>query len=68
MAHKVRFENGNDWQRVYIDGVLVYDHHSIDACDLLELLGIECESVWGSFVRRADGTLDFVSDKRGDSK
>lgn len=37
--------DGDDWEGLYIDGVLVFENHTVGAQDVLRALGIECDWV-----------------------
>ena len=38
--------NGDDWNGLYLDGVLVQQGHEVSVRSVLKALGIECEEVW----------------------
>lgn len=43
----ITIAKGDDWIAIYdSDGDCIYQDHRIDSDRLLELIGIECKSVW----------------------
>lgn len=43
---KIDIIKSDDWTALYLDGVLVYENHSLSAVDLLEYLGVDYTSEW----------------------
>lgn len=45
VEEKISFVWGDDWKGMYLDGVLVCQDHDLDAYRVLEMLGLQYESI-----------------------
>ena len=52
----VYLEEG-EWMGVYIDGILVYQNHSVDETQLLDFVGIKYNT---TTLNNSDGTYDGI--------
>lgn len=46
MNHKFVVVDSDQWQGLYVDGVLVFQYHSVDLVSQLKKFGVDISSVW----------------------